>query len=89
VARGASLESVPSYLVEAYLPDSPAAVAEARRRARHAATLGDGVRYVRTTFVPSDEVVLHIFEAPSAEALGAAGREAELSFERIVEARES
>ena len=52
------------------------------------ATLGDGVRYVRTTYVPEDEVVLHLFEAPSAEALRTAGRTAALEFERIVEAQE-
>ena len=80
---------MPSYLVESYLTDSATAVADARRRAQHAATLEDGVRYVRTTFVPGDEVVLHLFEAPTAEALDAAGRKAALEFERIVEAVES
>lgn len=80
---------MPSYIVEAYVPDRPAAVADARRRARRTARLADDVRYVRTTFLPEDEVVLHLFEAPSAEVLDAAGRSAELAFERIVEARDS
>jgi len=26
------------------------------------------IRYVRTTFLPGDETILHVFEAPSAEA---------------------
>jgi hypothetical protein len=79
---------MPSYLVESYIADSATAVADARDRARRTAQLGAGVRWVRTTFVPGDETVLHLFEAPSAAELGAAGRRAELSFERIVEAVE-
>jgi hypothetical protein len=80
---------VPSYIVEGYSPDSQAALAQARERAVRAAMLGAGVRYVRTTFLPEDEVVLHLFEAPSAAILDDAGRRADLSFERIVEARDS
>lgn len=79
---------MPSYLVESYAVESPAAVNEARKRARRTEELGSDVRYLRTTFLPGDETVLHLFEAPSAEALGEAGRLAELPFERIVEAVE-
>lgn len=79
---------MPSYLVEAYVPGRHGAVAQARDRARRTAELGVGVRYVRTTFVPGDETVLHLFEAPSLEALDDAGRRAALPFERIVEAVE-
>jgi len=79
---------MPSYVVESYSADSPAALDEARARARLTAELGKGVRYVRTTFLPGDETLLHLFEAPSAEALGQAGELAELSYERIVEAIE-
>ena len=71
-----------------HLADSPAAVEDARERAR---SIGDdeaGNRYVRTTFVPGDEAVLLMFEAPSSEALGDAGRLAELSYDRIVEPAE-
>jgi hypothetical protein len=80
---------VPRYLVESYAAASPDAVAQARERAERTAELGEGVRYVRTTFLPEDETVLHRFEAPSAEALGEAGRLAALPFERIVEAVEA
>ncbi len=80
---------MPSYLVESYVADTPAAVEEARARARRAAELGDRVRYLRTTFLPGDEIVLHLFEAPSAKALDEAGRRAALRYERIVEAEES
>jgi hypothetical protein len=79
---------MPSYLVESYAADSAAAIADARERARKTAELGEGVRYVRTTFLPGDETLLHVFEAPSAEALGQAGQLAELSYDRIVEAIE-
>ena len=79
---------MPSYLVESYLTDSLAAVADARERAHLAAELGTGVRYVRTTFLPGDETVLHVFEAASADALERAARLAALAHERIVEAVE-
>jgi uncharacterized protein DUF4242 len=79
---------VPSYLVESYLADTAQGVDDARARARRTAELGIGVRYVRTTFLPGDETILHLFEAPSAAALDEAGRRAALPFERIVEAVE-
>jgi len=80
---------VPSYLVESYLANSEAAFDDARRRASRAAALGSGVRYVRTTFVPEDQMILHRFEAGSVEALEGAGRLAALPFERIVEVVEA
>jgi hypothetical protein len=79
---------MPSYLVESYLTDSPAAVADARERAQLTAELGADVRYVRTTFLPGDETVLHVFEAASAEAVARAARLAALEYERIVAAVE-
>jgi hypothetical protein len=79
---------VPSYLIESYLADSPAAVEAARDRARSLADEGAGVRYVRTTFLPGDETVLHVFEAPSAAALRRAARRGDLQCERIVPAEE-
>jgi hypothetical protein len=79
---------MPSYLVESYLANTPAAVAEARERARSVGD-GAGVRYVRTTFLPGDETILHVFEAPSLAALRQATGRADLQCERIVEAVES
>jgi hypothetical protein len=79
---------MPSFLVESYLADTPGAVAEARDRARLTARLGGSVRYVRTTFLPDDETILHLFEAPSATALDHAGRLAGLPVDRIVAALE-
>jgi hypothetical protein len=77
---------MPSYLVESYAANG--AVADARAQARRAAELGMDVRYVRTTFLPTDEVALHLFEAPSIAALRHAGNLAALRYERIVEALE-
>jgi hypothetical protein len=75
-----------SYLVESYAASS--VVEEQRKRARLTAQVGTGVRYVRTTFLPGDETVLHVFEATSPEALQNAARDAALPYERIVEAVE-
>jgi hypothetical protein len=77
---------MPNYLVESYAPGS--AAADQRERARRAAELGTGVRYLRTTFLPGDETVLHAFEASSPESLRQAAHAAELPYERIVEAVE-
>jgi hypothetical protein len=79
---------MPNYLVESYLADSPAGVEAARERARSLADEGAGVRYVRTTFLPDDETILHVFEAPSLTALSDAAQVAALRYERIVEAVE-
>ena len=76
---------MPRFLVESYVAASPGAADEARERARLTAELDDAVGYVHTTFVPGDETVLHLFDAPSNEALDEAGRRAGLQFDRIVE----
>lgn len=76
---------MPSFLVEAYAAD-PSAVADARDRAT--ALAGPGVRHVRTTFLPTDETLLHFFEAPSGDALREAVQRACLRYNRIVEAVE-
>ena len=78
-----------TYLVEAYGANSDAAFADARRRAVRAAELGAGVRYVRTTFLPEEETLLHVFEVRSAAELRRAVEEAALAYERIVEAVEA
>jgi hypothetical protein len=79
---------MPRYLVEAYVADSPSAQAEVREQAKRAALLVDDIRHVRTTFLPTDEVALHLFDAPSLAALKRAGQLAALHYERIVEAKE-
>lgn len=76
---------VPSYLVESHVAAGPQAFDDACRRAERVSEHRAGVRYVRTTFLPGDETVMHVFEAPSLQALADAGRTAGLSFERIVQ----
>ena len=80
---------MPMYLVESYGPNRGDALADARERAARAAELGADVRYVRTTFLPDDETVLHVFEAASADDLRRAVGLAALQHERIVEAVEA
>lgn len=79
---------MPRYLVEGYVADSPTAYAAAREQAARTALLACGIHHVRTTFLPTDEVALHLFDAPSSAALEKAVREAALGYERIVEAVE-
>ena len=77
---------MPRFLVESYVADSIAAFDDARKRARLTAQRGADVLYVESTYVPGDQTVLHLFDAPSAALLEEAGRRAGLQFERIVEA---
>lgn len=77
---------MPRFLVESYVADSSAAFDDARERARLTAEQGADVSYVESTYVPGDQTVLHLFDAPSARALEEAGQRAGLQFERIVEA---
>ena len=48
-----------------------------------------GARYVRTTFVPDDEVCFHVFEADSEAAVRDLGSRLALTFDRVLEARET
>ena len=77
---------MPRFLVESYVADSSAAFDDARERARLTAEQSAEVGYVESTYVPGDQTVLHLFDAPSVAALEEAGRRAGLQFERIVEA---
>jgi hypothetical protein len=78
---------MPTFIVESY--GAAAAVAEQRARAEAAARLGVGVSYIRTTIVPADQTLLHVFEATSSEALGEAVAIAALECDRIVEVVEA
>lgn len=82
---------MPSYLIEGYLPRTRAAelseaVARIRKAADELTAEGTPVRHVRSSFVPADELFLHVVEAPSAEAAGEATTRAGIDPERIAEA---
>jgi len=72
---------VPSYLVESYCPEAPLA----GERGMPDRLAGQPVRHVRATFVPSDEMFLHVIEAASIETAEQSLRDAGVIYERIVE----
>jgi hypothetical protein len=79
---------MPSYLIEGYLSRTRASeFAGAALRLRRAAELlaaeGMHVRHVRSSFLPCDELFLHVLEAESAEVAGHAATRAGISPERI------
>lgn len=80
-----------TYVAEAYLARSRAddltAVADrARAAARQLTEEGTAIRYVRSTFVPEDEMCFHLFEAGSADAVSEASARAGLGEVRVVAA---
>jgi hypothetical protein len=77
---------MPTFVVESYATES--VVDAQRQRAQQAGRLGPSVRYVRTTYLPTDETLLHVFEAASAETLGEALQDAALTYDRITDAIE-
>jgi hypothetical protein len=82
---------VEQYLVELYLPRrDEAALADAATRAGAAcdalASEGRHVRYLRTIFVPQDEICFHLYEAEAADEVAEATLRAEIAHERIVRA---
>jgi hypothetical protein len=84
---------MPSYLLETYVPrahqgELARAAARARDTALRLEADGRRVRYVRSTFLPSDEVGYLVFEAESADAVGEVASRAAIAYERIVEAIE-
>ena len=83
------LGDVPRFLIESYVASSRDDFDEACGRARSTAAVVQGIRYVETTYLPGDDTVLHVFDAPSMEALARAGQSAGLEYERIVPAVQS
>lgn len=80
-----------SFLVESYT-STPTALGEIKARARQASAElereGTRIRYVRSILIPGDEICLHLFQAPSAEAVREVSERAGFSAQRIVEAVE-
>ncbi len=82
---------MPSYLIESYLPrsrsgDLPAMVDRLRRATESLTAEGTRVRHVRSTFLPNDELCLHMLEAESAAMVSEASRRAAIEPARVVQA---
>jgi hypothetical protein len=82
---------MPKYMVERNLPglteeQLAAAAASAKTATTRMANEGVPVRYLRSTFVPSEDKCFCLFEGPSAEAVREANERAGLPLERITEA---
>jgi hypothetical protein len=82
---------MPSYLIESYLPRSragelPAVVGRLRRATESLTAEGMPVEHLRSTFLPNDELCLHLLEAESAATVGEASRRAAIEPARVVPA---
>jgi hypothetical protein len=83
---------MPSYLIESYLPrrrvgELPAVVSRLRCATETLTAEGTRVRHVRSTFLPNDELCLHLLEAESAAMVGEASRRAAIEPARVVQAQ--
>jgi hypothetical protein len=77
---------MPRYLAESYLGRRGDLRDHVRRAGAAARSLG--VRHLRASYMPDDELCLHWLEAPSPAVVDAVGRRARIGFDRIVEAVE-
>jgi hypothetical protein len=82
---------MPSYLIESYLPRSragelPAVVGRLRHATESLTAEGMPVEHLRSTFLPNDELCLHLLEAESAATVGEASRRAAIEPARVVQA---
>jgi hypothetical protein len=81
---------MPQYMVERHLPGiTPEQLTAAAGRAKSVTAemtqQGKPVRYLRSTFVPSEEKSFCLFDAPSAERVKEANEIAKLPLLRITE----
>jgi hypothetical protein len=77
---------VTSFLVESYTPAAASPI-QIEASARRAAS-GTSVRYVRSIFVPDDEICFHLLQAPSADSVDAVIRAAGITHQRIMEVKD-
>jgi hypothetical protein len=71
------------YTVELRLPHAGLADVQAAAARAREATTGDGVRFLRSIFMPEDDTCLLLYEGPSAESVRAAARRAKLGVRRV------
>ncbi|MBB4194191.1 muconolactone delta-isomerase [Rhizobium aethiopicum] len=81
---------MPQYMVERHLPgitpqQLSAAAARAKAVTAEMTSQGKPVRYLRSTFVPSEEKSFCLFDAPSAERVEEANQIAQIPLQRIIE----
>lgn len=81
---------MPSYIAESYLArtrggELSSLAARARDAAQSLAEAGQEVAYLRSAFVPEDEVCLHWFIASTPALVTEFGRLAKLEFDRVIE----
>ena len=82
-AGGPYVRTVPVFMVERYLPDlTPDAVRDQVHREQEL----PGLRHLRTTYLPGDDLCFSLFEASSLAAVSRANDRAGMAYERIIEA---
>ena len=91
----ASMVPMPTFIAETFVPQTRADEVEAATerlsrldRPADGPSAGPTVRYVRSTFVPGDEVCFHIFEADSADDVVRVASDLGVRLDRVAEARE-
>ncbi len=82
---------MPLYIVERHLPglttsQLKAAASQAKKVTTEMAEEGVPVRYRRSTYVPTEQKCVCLFDGPSADVVRQANERANLPFERILEA---
>lgn len=82
---------MPKYMVERHLPgitsdQLSAAAARAKSTTAQMSEEGTPIRYLRSTFVPSEEKCYCLFDGPSADMVEQANKRADIPYERVVEA---
>jgi hypothetical protein len=80
-----------TYMVERYLPgvsaqEVLAAAGRAKETTDRMSAEGVAIRYLRSTYVPSEESCFCLFEGPSVELVKSANERAQIPFDRILEA---
>jgi hypothetical protein len=84
---------MPGFIAESYLPrtrraEVPSLSERARQAAETLAGRGWEVAYLRSAFLPEDELCLHWFNASSSVVVAEVGSLAALEWDRVVEAVE-
>jgi len=83
---------MPTYVVERYVPRSTSGnlrsegekVAQAARELTGADT--ESVAYLSSVYIPDDEVSFCLFDGSSAETIAACFEQAQVAFDRVLEA---